>query len=151
VNFQPFIGKNGDRHWPQDLNNVSAVLDELLGLQAEGYSVIGNKDSFQGFLDYFKAPPSPDNYRHLDLGGEKRNCDIGLRSMFVYPNGDVFFCEYLGKPIGNIYKQSLSDIYYGTAAGEQRSDMVYCDIDCQNTCKRPTPLWVKAKAFIKMG
>jgi MoaA/NifB/PqqE/SkfB family radical SAM enzyme len=71
--------------------------------------------------------------------------------MFVYPNGDVFFCEYLGKPIGNIYKQSLSDIYYGTAAGEQRSDMVYCDIDCQNTCKRPTPLWVKAKAFIKMG
>jgi len=37
-------------------------------------------------------------------GGSQRNCDIGLRSMFVYANGDVHFCDYLKKPIGNIIK-----------------------------------------------
>jgi MoaA/NifB/PqqE/SkfB family radical SAM enzyme len=71
--------------------------------------------------------------------------------MFINPNGDVFFCDYLGHPIGNIYKQSLSDMYYGAIAKQQRQQMVFCNIDCQQTCKRPIPLWVKAKAFLRMG
>jgi len=85
------------------------------------------------------------------LGGEKRNCDIGLRTMFIQPSGDVFFCDFLGRPIGNIYKNSLRDIYYGTDANGQRTEMVHCDIDCQQTCKRPIPLLVKARAFLRMG
>ena len=28
--------------------------------------------------------------------------------------------------------------------------MVYCNIDCQLTCKRKTPLLVKAKSFLRM-
>jgi MoaA/NifB/PqqE/SkfB family radical SAM enzyme len=71
--------------------------------------------------------------------------------MFVYPNGDVFFCDFLKHPIGNLYENSLSEIYYGETADAQRRTMVHCNIDCQQTCKRPTPLLVKARAFLRMG
>jgi hypothetical protein len=57
----------------------------------------------------------------------------------------------LKKPIGNLYKNSLSEIYYGEMADAQRRTMVHCSIDCQQTCKRPIPLLVKAKAFLRMG
>ena len=89
--------------------------------------------------------------RHMDLEGLPRNCDIGLRSMFIYPNGDVFFCDFLGKPIGNVHQHSLGEIYRGEMARKQRQQMKWCDIDCQQTCKRPTPLLAKANAFLRMG
>jgi MoaA/NifB/PqqE/SkfB family radical SAM enzyme len=151
VNFQPFVGVKEDPHWVRDLDRLKAVFQEIRGLQREGYSVLGNESTFQGFVDYAANPPIMGNYRHLDLGGQKRNCDIGLRAMFIYPNGEVFFCDFLGRPIGNVHQQSLSDIFYGVAADGQRKEMVWCDIDCQQTCKRPTPLLVKARAFLRMG
>src|SRR5262245_61154688 len=113
INFQPFSGLNGDRHWIQDLDSLRKVLDELLALHDEGYPIVGDREIISGFMDYFTRPPQADNLRHLDLGGEKRNCDIGLRSMGVFPNGDVYFCDYLSRPVGNVHKQSLSEIYYG--------------------------------------
>jgi MoaA/NifB/PqqE/SkfB family radical SAM enzyme len=130
---------------------LRGVLDELLALQQEGYPIIGNETTFEGFMDYLSNPPDQENLRHLDLGGEKRNCDIGLRAMSIYPNGDVHFCDFLGKPIGNVHRQSLSEIYRDTTAAGQRNQMVTCNIDCQQTCKRPTPLWVKARSFMRMG
>jgi MoaA/NifB/PqqE/SkfB family radical SAM enzyme len=152
VNFQPYVGHLGDRFWVQDLDRLRSVLDELMALQKEGYSVVGNQQAFDGFWDYLANPPQTGvKTRHLDLGGKKRNCDIGLRSMFIYPNGDVFFCDFLVKPIGNIYQNSLEEIYRGAVADQQRKQMIHCNIDCQQTCKRPIPLWVKARTFLRMG
>jgi MoaA/NifB/PqqE/SkfB family radical SAM enzyme len=151
INFQPYVGDIQQPFWIKDINAFKGVLDEIRGLQRDGYSVIASDRQLNGFLEYFSSPPQMGNMRHLDLGGEKRNCDIGLRSMFIYANGDVHFCDFLGRPIGNIHKNSLSDIYYGTTAGGQREEMIYCNIDCQQTCKRPIPLWVKARAFLRMG
>lgn len=151
INFQPYVGKQGDPFWVQDLKDLRRVLDEVISLQQEGYRVMGNADTIQGFYDYLADPPIDGNMRHLDLDGHKRNCDIGLRSMFIYPNGDVYFCDFLKKPIGNIHKNTLSEIYYGDTADKQRKVMVKCNIDCQQTCKRPVPLLVKARSFLRMG
>ena len=151
VSFQPFVGFTGDRHWVQDFDALRDVLDELIALQAEGYPIVGGRHIIEGFYDYLKSPPDSAHLRHLDLNGEKRNCDIGLRTMFIYPSGDVHFCDFLGKAIGNIHTQSLTDIYHGELAKRQRKHMVTCDIDCQQTCKRKTPLLAKARAFMRMG
>jgi MoaA/NifB/PqqE/SkfB family radical SAM enzyme len=152
INFQPFVGKQGDPFWVQDLAALRGVFDELLDLQREGYGVVGNAKQFEGFHDYLSNPPGAGTAkRHLDLGGKKRNCDIGLRSMFIYPNGDVFFCDFLERAIGNVHQSSLSDIYYGAMAAKQRKVMIRCNIDCQQTCKRPVPLLVKARTFLRMG
>ena len=151
VNFQPYVGNQGAPFWVQDLKDLRRVFDEILELKRQGYSVMGDENQFQGFWEYLADPPVNDQMRHLDLGGAKRNCDIGLRTMFVYPNGDVFFCDFLKQAIGNVHQNSLADIYYGTVAGQQRRKMVYCNIDCQQTCKRPVPLLEKARAFLRMG
>lgn len=151
INLQPFVGPIQDPFWVQDLSRFKATLDELRSLKAEGYKLMGDDQQFEGFWDYMANPPSTGELRHLDLAGSKRNCDIGLRSMFIYPNGDVFFCDFLGKPIGNVHQDSLKDIYRGAIAEQQRAHMVHCNIDCQQTCKRPTPLWVKAATFLRMG
>lgn len=151
INFQPFVGKAGDPHWVKDLVSLRSVLSELIDLQKQGFPVIANADVLNGFMDYFSGPPDQNNHRHLDLNGHKRNCDIGLRSMFIYPDGGVHFCDFLQEPIGNVYKNSLSEIYYGAIANSQRGHMVHCSIDCQQTCKRPTPLFVKARSFLRMG
>lgn len=151
INFQPYVGEIHQPFWIKDVDAFKAVVAEIRELQRDGYSVIASERQLNGFIDYFASPPQMGNMRHLDLGGEKRNCDIGLRTMFIFANGDVHFCDFLGRPIGNIHKNSLSDIYYGATAGGQRKEMVYCNIDCQQTCKRPIPLWVKARAFLRMG
>jgi MoaA/NifB/PqqE/SkfB family radical SAM enzyme len=150
VNFQPYVGKSGDPFWVEDKQNLRRVLDEIRALRDEGYRVIGDDSAFDGFYEYLSNPPT-EYMRHLDLEGGKRNCDIGLRSMFIYPNGDVFFCDFLKKPIGNIHKNTLSEIYYGQTADQQRKVMIRCNIDCQQTCKRPIPLMTKAKTFLRMG
>ena len=151
VNFQPFVGINGDPHNVKDLASLREVIEEILTLQSEGYGVVGNRQVFNGMYEYIANPPDQDAMRHLDLEGGKRNCEIGLRAMTIYPNGDVYFCDFLKKAIGNIYNNSLSEIYYADTANRQRKHMIYCDLDCQQTCKRRTPLWVKARAFMRMG
>ncbi len=152
VNFQPYVGPSGAPYWVKDIRDLARVIEELQRLQQEGYPIIGNKDTFDGFLAYFTHPPgNGQHYSYLDLQGEKRNCDIGLRSMFIYPNGNVTFCDFLNQPIGNVNRQSLTEIYHGEIAAQQRRRMIYCNIDCQQSCKRPTPLWVKARAFLRMG
>ena len=151
INFQPYVGPREQPFWVKDLARLAEVLTELQALQQAGYSIIGNQQTFEGFLAYLSNPPLQGNMSYLDLNGAKRNCDIGLRSMFIFPNGDVQFCDFLNQPIGNIHKQSPSEIYHGEIATAQRRKMVYCSIDCQQTCKRPVPLLVKAKTFLKMG
>ena len=153
IHFQPYVGETtDDPFYVKDISTLKNVLEELIQLRHEGYPIIGQEQTFRDFLNYFTDPPSNgDGIRHLDLGGQKRNCDIGLRSMFIYPNGDVMFCDFLKQAIGNIHNQSLREIYYGVVAGEQRDKMIYCNIDCQQTCKRPTPLLEKARSFMRMG
>ena len=151
VHSQPYVGNRGDPFWVQDLAKLAEVIAELKALRKEGYPIIGNDQTLDGFFEYLKDPPLVGRTRFLDLEGRKRNCDIGLRTMFIGLKGDVWFCDFLKQHIGNVYERSLSDIYYGAIADRQRRTMVYCSIDCQQTCKRPTPLSVKARAFLRMG
>jgi MoaA/NifB/PqqE/SkfB family radical SAM enzyme len=152
INFQPYVGKTpDDPFFIKDLEAFGAVIDQLVELKRAGYPIIGREEALRGFYDYFADPPIDGEIRRFELEGHKRNCDIGVRSMFIYPNGDVMFCDFLKQAIGNIHQQSLRDIYYGTIAGEQRQQMVYCNIDCQQTCKRPVPLREKVQSFLRMG
>jgi len=41
----------------------------------------------------------------------KAKCLFLWRGLFVYPNGDVYPCESLRYPIGNIYRQDFKDIW----------------------------------------
>jgi len=40
-----------------------------------------------------------------------RKCLFLWRGLFIYPNGDVYPCESLKYPVGNIYRENLSEIW----------------------------------------
>jgi len=151
VNFQPYTGPGDAPFWIRDLPALSTVLSELTHLKESGYPIIGHASLFGEFLAHFTNPPAAGIRRYLDLEGGKRNCDIGFRSMTIQPNGDAYLCGYLDEPLGNIYNESLASMYYGMIARRQREKMVYCNIACQRTCHRPTPLLEKVSAFMRMG
>jgi len=151
INFQPFSGLLNDPFWIRDVDDFAQVAHELSALKRQGHAIIGDDHTMEGFVDYFRKPIVSDRQKFLDLKGAKRGCDIGYRSLFVFPNGDVHFCDWLKRPIGNLYKQSLSEIYYGEAAQALRRRIDYCTIDCQSSCQRAVPLFTKAKAFLRMG
>jgi len=151
VALQPFTGLPGSPFLVKDVGELRRVFDELLALRAAGCNLVADEETLNNFVEYFRRPPGQDGLRTLELNGNKRNCDVGLRTMFIFRDGAVHFCEYLGKPIGSIYQDSLKRIYFGAEADRQRRLMVTCNIDCQSTCKRRISLWTKARAFLKMG
>ena len=151
INFQPYSGSGDSPFWVRDIAELAGVFSQLARLRESGYPIIGPASIFEGFLEYFANPSAEDTTRFLDLHGSKRNCDIGMRAMGIHQDGDVYFCDFLGEPLGNIYKESLSSMYYGMITRRQRERMVYCNIACQRTCQRPTPLLDKARAFMRMG
>lgn len=151
VNLQPYAGHLNEPFWVRDLEDFAKVMQELAELKRQGSAIIGDQHSFQGFVDYFRRPPAPGHLKLLDLKGARRDCDIGYRNVFVFANGDVHFCDWLKRPVGNLYQQSLSEIYHGQVARDLRRRIEHCNIDCQASCKRRVPLWVKARAFLRMG
>jgi MoaA/NifB/PqqE/SkfB family radical SAM enzyme len=152
VHLQTYVGPADTDFWINDTGDLRRVLNEVLELRESGHNVVLDAHTVEGFVGYFAAPPKNHNdFPRLDLHGAKRNCDIAYRVMGIYPNGDVQFCDYLNKAVGNIHKQSLSEIYFGEVANKLRRGITGCNIDCQRTCQRPIPIMTKVRTFLKMG
>jgi len=151
VSLQPYFGPTGSGFWIKDVDEFAAVIADLKQLRRSGAALMADEGTLDGFVHYFRNPPKDALLSRLDLHGRKRGCDIGYRSMSIFPSGAVQFCDLLQRDIGNVYNQSLKDIYYGEVASKLRQRIEVCDIDCQRTCQRPIPLTTKARAFLRMG
>lgn len=152
IHLQTFVGPSNTGFWITETDDLRRSLEEVLKLRHEGHNVVLDEHTINGFVGYFAKPPkSETDFPRLELHGAKRDCDIAYRVMGIYPNGDVQFCDYLNKAVGNIHKQSLSEIYFGEVANKLRRGITRCNIDCQRTCQRPIPIMTKVQAFLKMG
>jgi MoaA/NifB/PqqE/SkfB family radical SAM enzyme len=64
----------------------------------------------------------PENYDFLVLydewrrGGTKLSCNSIMESLVILPNGDVPICQNLDVLLGNIFNQSLDEIFNGAAS-----------------------------------
>lgn len=152
IHLQPYLGPADTGFWISDITSFRQVMSEVLELRNHGHNVVIDEETIEGFTRYFNTPPkSETDWPRLELNGSKRGCDVGYRTIGVMPNGDVHFCDYLQKPVGNIYKQSLKEMYHGEVAKRMRTGIQGCNIDCQRTCQRPIPTMTKVRAFLKMG
>lgn len=151
VSLQPFLGPVDSGFWIKDIDEFERVVADLKALRQSGCTVIADGATLDGFVRYFRNPPKNGQQSRLNLEGHKRGCDIGYRTMGIFPNGSVHFCDLLERDIGNVHEHSLSDIYYGEVANRLRKRIDYCDIDCQRTCQRAIPLSTKVRAFLRMG
>src|ERR1041385_5527058 len=145
VSLQPYLGPTDNGFWVANPSEFRRVIGELKQLRNSGCRLISDDGTLDGFVHYFENPPKSNELGRLDLHGKKRGCDIGYRSMGIFPNGSVQFCDLLKRDIGNVHTQSLKDIYYGEVASRLRRRIDYCDIDCQRTCQRAIPITTKAK------
>ena len=151
VSLQPYLGPLESGFWIKDVAEFERVVADLKALRQSGCVLMADDGTLDGFVRYFHNPPKSGQQGRLNLDGHKRGCDIGYRSMSIFPNGSVQFCDLLQRDIGNVHEHSLRDIYHGEVARRLRGRINYCDIDCQRTCQRPIPLSTKVRAFLRMG
>ena len=138
----------GEDFWVKDPDNFADVVEELIALQQEGYSLVSSPEALRGMVDYFRFPPRRNN--ELPATAPQKTCAIGYRNLFIGADGRAFFCEPLGV-IGNILETSLHDLWHGPEANRKRQAALKCQINCQITCRRPVSLITKAKVFLQMG
>ena len=151
VSLQPYLGPVESGFWIKDVAEFERVVADLKALRHSGFVLMADDGTLDGFVHYFQHPPKSGQQGRLNLDGHKRGCDIGYRSMTIFPNGSVQFCDLLQRDIGNVHEHGLRDIYHGEVARRLRERINYCDIDCQRTCQRPIPLSTKVRAFLRMG
>lgn len=137
---------------------VLALADELRGrtdlftfnrlaLVGEGAELASLEvERFPRFLEEFLAAAAnndclslKDNFFNLLLAEHKRpltggctgfGCGAAFNFVSVLPDGEVHACRKFPSPIGNIYTQSLNDIYAGEPARTYRDGSSAC-LDCQ--------------------
>jgi MoaA/NifB/PqqE/SkfB family radical SAM enzyme len=108
--------------WPQDINKVYAVLDELIRLKKAG-SKIGNLISqLRVYKLYYQNP-------NVIIG---RKCTVGDYAMNVTLDGNVYLCHQK-EPIGNIKNLHISprQMWYSARATQIRQEINRCVKNCE--------------------
>ena len=140
ISPQPYFGTLDSGFWIKDVAGFERVAEELKELRKSGARLLSDERALDGFVSYFRTPAKSQSIARIDLGGQARHCDIGYRSLEIFSDGSVQFCDLLKTEIGNVNRQSLSDIYYGEAARRHRERIARCNLNCQRTCQRPISL-----------
>lgn len=62
-------------------------------------------------------------------------CYSGTHSLFLNPTGDVYSCIFSGKPIGNVRKDSLDNIWFSADAKKERQYIAKKECHCWTECE----------------
>lgn len=82
---------------------------------------------------------SEESIRFLHENGymkfNKSSCSAAMNKIWISPNGDVYPCELVREPIGNIFKENIKEIWYGDKSKKVlKSELFITDnkcIDCE--------------------
>jgi MoaA/NifB/PqqE/SkfB family radical SAM enzyme len=151
VNMQPlFPDKMGEPFWIKDFDDLGRVMEELVSLRNDGYSLLTDAETLRGFPSYFRKGPNQREGAQQSPELPPKRCSVGYRNMLIYPDGKVFLCQLVNKEIGNLHDgRTLSQMWHASLASKQRRAMLKCRLDCQLSCTRSTPLWTKVRAFLR--
>ena len=108
--------------WPKDLKKVEDILDRLIYLKSKGYMINNHPGQLEAFKSYFRNP--------LTFIKKREKCNIGNDAITVLPNGNIFLC-LAKKPIGNIKKDRIEDIWFSSGTQDVRDEIA----NCKNNCK----------------
>jgi MoaA/NifB/PqqE/SkfB family radical SAM enzyme len=130
--LQPFDCDDYDREWfnhkkhpdvwPQDLEKVSAVLEELALRKEKGYKICNPPAQLRLVKEYFRNP-----YRFVHDGRFK--CPRGDLAPEVNAYGDINMCFYM-PPIGNIREKKFSQVWFSKEMQKARQEINRCKKDC---------------------
>jgi MoaA/NifB/PqqE/SkfB family radical SAM enzyme len=106
--------------WPQDKDKTMSVLGQLIRLKEKKYKINNSFAQLKAFRDYFSDP----------FNFIKRNkCNLGKEALEINQLGDVYLC-YQHESIGNIFSDSLHNIWNSEKARQVRDKINNCRQNC---------------------
>jgi len=129
IYFQPVIplwSRGARKQFEVDIDLLDRVIDELIERKRKGAPILNSVANLELYKPYFRDITLPNMERDV--------CHVGVKNLFVHPEGDVYLCEHAFDPIGNITRQSVRDIWASPEAGEIRRGIVECKRPCLQTC-----------------
>lgn len=145
VNFQPmdrWTTETNEELWieKEQFPQLQAVVDRLKEMKKQGAPILTSDLLLDLWAAHFrdeKAPP------------EALPCLVGLRNVFIRPNGDVEVC-WTFPPIGNVRTQSMKEIWRSPEARKIRKASVACQQLCLFTCLSHKTIMDKARLALKL-
>jgi len=106
--------------WPDDINKVEKVIDQLIALKDKGYQIENKRAQLFAFKEYFRNPT---------IFIKNGPCSLGYGIINVGPDGNIYLCWEKG-PIGNIKQDNIKTLWLSSKAKEMRSDILTCRRNC---------------------
>lgn len=113
--------KNSDV-WPQDVNKVGDILEQLAVLKEKGYKICNPPEQLRLVKEYFKNP-----YRFIH--DSKIKCPRGDLAPEINAYGDINMC-FCMEPIANIRERKFSEVWFSKEMRKARNEIDNCKKDC---------------------
>jgi MoaA/NifB/PqqE/SkfB family radical SAM enzyme len=108
--------------WPDDIDEVNRIMEELIILKKAGFKKLGNSIAqFKAYKAYFHNP---------DFFIKRDKCHLDTRAINITPSGDMHICFYMG-PIGNIKNDDICEVWFSKHTAEARKKIEGCKRNCQ--------------------
>lgn len=107
-----------------DMPEFERTIDTLVAMKTAGEPILTGEETLSLFPLHFKGGKAP---------RENLPCRVGLRDMFIMPNGDVRLC-FLFPSAGNISRMDARALWRGEQARKVRADTLRCQRLCLLTC-----------------
>lgn len=117
-----FKSKDNNDIWPQDIDKVSSILEELAVLKEKGYKICNPPEQLRLVKEYFRNP-----YRFIH--DSKVKCPRGDLAPEINAYGDINMCFYMG-PIANIREKKFSEVWFSEQMDRVREEINNCKKDC---------------------
>jgi len=81
---------------------------------------------------------------------QKERCFSGTHSFFIDPNGNIYPCVMLDKPMGNALGEDLEKIWFSERAREIRDSIVKGNCSCHTECETFLSMQRNVKDILKI-
>lgn len=111
--------------WVTDMKKLDEVIDALKERTGAGGVVFNSRSHLESMKEYFRDPniPTPPDFK----------CHVGEDHFRINFNGDVVMCPFKGV-IGNLARQSPTQIWKSPEADERRDEVISCRKKCLIAC-----------------
>ncbi len=108
--------------WPEDVPKVCSIIDEIIRLTEEGFPIDNPKEQLTIYKKYFQ---NPEGFTM------RKKCRFTDYTINITEEGEAHLCCFM-KPIGNIKRERITELWYSEVASQVRADMNRCNKNCHN-------------------
>ncbi len=129
ITFDPIVKvrEEAEEMFKVDKKILPHMIDKLIQMKKEGYNILNSEESIRQWVNYFDD---------IAIMRNSRQCLVPLRSLYIFPKGNVKLCEYVDTVIGNIKNDDIKSLLHSKKTRELKKEMVNCKRSCAYCVKR---------------